>query len=91
MTVLQAVAMAEGIIGTSDSKHSRIIHHDPDGSVRGETPVNVKMILSGKAEDLPLDGGDILFVPGSLSKKAGVRTGEAAIQVATGMAIWGRF
>jgi polysaccharide biosynthesis/export protein len=88
MTVLQAVAMAEGIIGTSDSKHSRIIHHSPDGSVRAETPVNVKMILSGKSEDLPLDGGDILFVPGSMSKKVGLKTAEAAIQTASGLAIW---
>jgi len=88
MTVLQAVAMAEGIYGTSDSKHSRIIHHAADGSVRSETPVNVKMILSGKSEDLPLDGGDILFVPGSLSKKIGLKTAEAAIQTASGLAIW---
>jgi len=91
ITVLQAVAMAEGIYGTSDSKHSRIIHHAEDESLRSETPVNVKMILAGKAEDLPLNGGDILFVPGSLSKKAGVRTVEAVIQTATGMAVWGRF
>jgi polysaccharide export outer membrane protein len=91
MTVLQAVAMAEGINTTSDSKHSRIIHHAADASLRTETPVNVKMILAGKAEDLPLDGGDILFVPGSISKKAGLRTVEAVIQTATGMAVWGRF
>jgi polysaccharide biosynthesis/export protein len=91
MTVLQAVAMAEGINTTSDSKHSRIIHHAADASLRSETPVNVKMILAGKADDLPLDGGDILFVPGSISKKAGLRTVEAVIQTATGMAVWGRF
>lgn len=88
MTVLQAVALAEGIDGTSDSKHSRIIHHAADNTQRTETPVNVKMILAGKAEDVPLDGGDILFVPGSMSKKAGLRTVEAAIQTASGLAIW---
>ena len=90
MTVLQAVAMAEGIDGTADSKHSRIIHHPTDSS-RTETSVNLKLILSGKAQDVPLNGGDILFVPGSNSKKAGVRTMEAVIQTATGMAVWGRF
>lgn len=88
MTVLQAVAMAEGIGGTSDAKHSRIIHHAADSTLRNETPVNVKLILAGKAQDMPLDGGDILFVPGSLSKKAGLRTAEAAIQTASGLAIW---
>ena len=88
MTVLQAVALAEGIDGTSDAKHSRIIHHPADASQRTETPVDVKRILSGKAEDVPLDGGDILFVPGSMSKKAGLKTVEAAIQTASGIAIW---
>ena len=91
MTVLQAVAMAEGISGTSDAKHSRVIHHAADNSIIGETPVNVKEILSGKAADVPLGGGDILFVPGSMSKKAGARTAEAIIQTASGMAVWGRF
>jgi polysaccharide biosynthesis/export protein len=90
MTVLQAVAMAEGISGTADSKHSRIIHH-AESAERTETPINVKLILAGKAEDVPLNGGDILFVPGSVSKKAGLRTVEAVIQTASGMAVWGRF
>ena len=88
MTVLQALAMAEGVSGTSDSRHSKIIHHAADNTQRTETPVNVKLILAGKAEDVPLDGGDILFVPGSISKKAGLRTVEAAIQTASGLAIW---
>lgn len=56
MTVLQAVALAEGIDGTSDSKHSRIIHHPADSTQRTETPVDVKRILAGKAQDVPLDG-----------------------------------
>src|SRR5580704_5629450 len=88
MTVLQAVALAEGIDGTSDAKHSRIIHHPADASQRTETPVDVKRILAGKAGDVPLNGGDILFVPGSLSKKAGLKTMEAVIQTASGIAIW---
>jgi hypothetical protein len=31
---------------------------------------------------------DILFIPGSASKKAGLRAVEAAIQVGTGIAVW---
>jgi len=88
MTVLQAVALAEGIDGTSDAKHSRIIHHDPDGTEHSEKQIDVKRIMRGEAADVPLSGGDILFVPGSLSRKAGLRTVEAAIQTATGLAIW---
>jgi len=88
MTVLQAVAMAEGIDGTSDAKHSRIIHHADDSALRSETIVDVKRIMRGEAPDVPLGGGDILFVPGSLSRKAGLKTVEAAIQTASGIAIW---
>jgi polysaccharide export outer membrane protein len=88
MSVLQALAMSEGISGTSDAKHSRIIHRAQGSTEQTETPVDVKRILQGKAQDVPLDGGDILFVPGSMSKKVGLRTVEAAIQTATGLAIW---
>lgn len=89
MTVLQAVALAEGIDGTSDAKHSRIIHHASDGTEHSETHIDVKRIMRGQAPDVPLDGGDILFVPGSTSKKAGLRTMEAVIQTASGMAVFG--
>jgi polysaccharide biosynthesis/export protein len=88
MTVLQAVAMAEGIDATADAKHSRIIHHAADNTQHNETLIDVRRIMRGQAPDVPLDGGDILFVPGSLSRKAGVKTVEAAIQTATGIAIW---
>jgi polysaccharide export outer membrane protein len=88
MSVLQALAMAEGISATSDAKHSRIIHRTAEGTEPNETLINVKSILAGKSPDITLNGGDILFIPGSLSKKAGLRTVEAAIQTATGIAIW---
>jgi polysaccharide export outer membrane protein len=91
ITVLQAVALAEGTEVTADAKHSKIIHRSSDTGQRSETPIDVKRILAGKAEDVSLNGGDILFIPGSLSKKAGIRTAEAAIETASGMAVWGRF
>jgi hypothetical protein len=51
----------------------------------------VKEIIAGKAADVPLGGGDILFVPGSMTKKAGARTAEAIVTTVSGMAVWGRF
>lgn len=91
ITVLQAIALAQGISPTSDAKHSEVIHHPANGAVHTETRVDVKKILAGKAKDFPLEAGDILLVPGSLSKKAGIRTVDAAITTASAMAIWGRF
>jgi len=40
---------------------------------------------------LPLRSNDILFVPNSAAKSVGARTAEAAIQIATGVAIYGRY
>lgn len=91
MTVLQAIALAQGISETSNPTHSQIIHHPANGTTHTETPVDVKKILAGKAGDIPLEAGDILLVPGSLSKKAGIKTIDAAITTASEMAIWGRF
>jgi hypothetical protein len=51
----------------------------------------VEAILAGKSEDFVMKPQDILFIPDSKSKKAGVRAAEAAIQAATGILIWGRF
>lgn len=83
MTVLQALALAQGISTTSDAKHSEIIHHPANSAAHTETQVDVKKLLAGKLPDVPLEAGDILFVPGSVSKKAGVKTADAAIEAAS--------
>lgn len=92
MTVLQAVALGEGLKPTALEKKAMIIRRGkqfPNG--REEIPVNLKKILSGHASDLGLEANDILFVPDSASKRAMRRGAEAAIQIATGLVIWGRY
>lgn len=92
MTVLQAVALGEGLKGTALKKKAMIIRRGkqfPGG--REEIPVNLKKILSGHAPDPRLVANDILFVPDSASKRAMRRGAEAAIQIATGLVIWGRY
>jgi len=39
--------------------------------------VNLKLILAGKTNDVPLQAEDILYVPNSLKKDVGLRTLEA--------------
>lgn len=92
MTVLQAVALGEGLKSTALRKKAMIIRRGPqfpDG--RKEIPVNLKKILSGHASDPGLEANDILFIPDSTSKKALRRGAEAALQIATGVVIWGRY
>lgn len=88
ISVLQALSLAEGLNGTADTRHARILRLKRDADQREEMPVDVKDVLNGKKPDVPLHGDDILFIPGSTGKKAALRTLEAAIQTGTGLAIW---
>jgi hypothetical protein len=40
--------------------------------------------------DVPLQAGDILFIPDSTVKRVGMRTMEAIVQMGTGIVIWRR-
>jgi len=88
MSVLQALSLAEGLNAGADSRHAKILRLNPDADQRTEMAVDVKDALNGKKPDVPLQGEDILFIPGSTGKKAALRTMEAAIQTGTGLAIW---
>lgn len=88
ISVLQALSLAEGLSGTADTGHAKILRLKKDADEREELPVDVKSVLKGKKPDVPLQGNDILFIPGSTGKKAALRALEATIQAGTGMAIW---
>jgi polysaccharide biosynthesis/export protein len=44
--------------------------------------------LTGKTRDVPMQANDILFIPTSAAKSAGLRGLEAIIQLGTGVAIY---
>jgi polysaccharide export outer membrane protein len=88
MSVIQALSMAEGLGTTPDTKHAKILRVNPGSDHRTEIPVDLKTILQGKAQDVPLQGNDILFVPDSTGKKVALRAMEAAISTGTGLAIY---
>jgi polysaccharide export outer membrane protein len=88
ISVLQALAMAEGMTKTAGGKNAKVLRPTGDGDQRREVPVNVPGILAGKTADAPLEPGDILFIPNSAAKSATFRSIEAAIQMATGLVIW---
>ena len=90
ISVLQAVSLAEGLGPQAAPKSAKVFRSRGDGPEKDEIPVDVAGIQAGKTADVSLKPGDILFVPDSLSKKAGVRAAEAAIQTLTGIAIWRR-
>ena len=88
VSAIQALAMAGGTKQTAKLSDAVIIRRDAEGN-RSEEEVDLKKLYEGKAADVQLGSNDILFVPGSVSKAAGLRALEASIQVATGLLIWG--
>jgi polysaccharide export outer membrane protein len=87
ITVLQAIAMAEGFTGTAAKGAARILKTNQDGS-KTEVPINLGKIVKGKAADTTLAANDILFVPDSKKKIAGSRGTDAAITTFSGWLIW---
>jgi polysaccharide biosynthesis/export protein len=87
ITVLQAIAMAEGTNPTASLNKAKLIRTTSTG--REELPLLLKDMLSSKAPDVHLQAEDIIFVPTSAAKSAGKRTMEAIVQAATGVVIYG--
>jgi polysaccharide export outer membrane protein len=70
ISVLQALALAEGLTPTAQGKHARIISADGPNGSRREIAINLDKILKGKEPDLLLHSRDILFIPNSARKSA---------------------
>jgi polysaccharide export outer membrane protein len=90
ISVLQALALAEGLDRTAASGRARILRASASGEKRQELPVNLKDVMGARASDVPLLPNDILFVPTSGPKSAIGRGVEAAITLGTGIAIYRR-
>ena len=73
ISVLQALSLAEGLNGTADARHAKILRLKREADQREELLVDVKDLLKGKKQDVALQGDDILFIPGSTGKKAALR------------------
>lgn len=86
LSVLQALALAEGLDPRAAPDRTRILRRGP--TTEQQIPVDLKKILAGKAEDVVLRPNDILFVPNNTMKTISSRTIEAAIQIGTGILIF---
>ena len=83
LSALQVLALAEGLQGTAAASKARILRTVPGTPIRAETAVDLDRLMAGKKPDVQLRAGDILFVPGSKAKKAGLRTIDAIVNAAT--------
>jgi polysaccharide export outer membrane protein len=85
LTVLQAVALAQGVNRTAALNAAKLIRKKGDG--REQLSVPLRSILSNKAPDKELADGDILFVPSSATKNA-LRQVESILPAVSGAAIY---
>jgi len=90
ISVLQALALAEGLTRTSKKSQARIIRTEAASGQQTEIAVHLGKILAGKAQDLMLRPKDILFVPNSTARSALGRGAEAAVSIVGGVIIYRR-
>lgn len=87
ITVLQALAMAEGTSRVASKKSAEIIRTKEDGT-REQIPLNIGKLLKSKAPDVQMAANDILYIPGSRSKESAQRTIDTAIGTLSGLIIY---
>ena len=85
LTILQAVALAQGTNPTAAKGSAKLIRTTSAG--RQELPVNLKKILTAKATDLAMQDNDILFVPSSAAKNA-MKDIETALPTAAAASVY---
>jgi polysaccharide export outer membrane protein len=90
ITVLQALALAEGVHKTAAKNRARIIRTDPLTGQRSEMALDLGKVLAGKAPDPRLLPNDILFVPDSAARNALYRGAETALSILSGVIIFRR-
>jgi polysaccharide biosynthesis/export protein len=89
MTVLQALAMAEGKLYSAVPNKAMIIRPDPKAPEGHEQlPVNLNAVLQGKQRDFMMLADDVLYIPDSAAKRAWRRGAEAALQAASWAAVY---
>lgn len=85
LTVLEVIALAQGTTHTASPDNAHLIRRTPQG--REEIPIPLKAMMRGKVLDMPLEDGDILFVPSSKGKIFAYRGIDQAIGLTTGLVV----
>jgi polysaccharide export outer membrane protein len=89
LTVLQALALAQGVKPTAALKGARLVRTTDQGRV--EIPLDLRRIMAFQEQDPTLQDQDIVYVPNSAARTGFRRAMDAALQVAVGAAIYGRY
>jgi polysaccharide biosynthesis/export protein len=81
-TVLQALALAEGLTPNAGSQ-AFVFRREAGGANKNEIPVELKKILDRKAPDAALTASDILYVPDNRGRRLGMAALERILMFGT--------
>ena len=89
LTVLEALALAEGPTQTASLTNGTLIH-SADANPQ-PIPINLKEILKAQSPDFPLKGGDIIWVGDSQTRNLGRAAIQAILATASGVAVYASY
>lgn len=89
MSVVQALAMAEGFNKVAATHRGLILRASTSSASRQMVPVDVAELLNGKQTDIVMAPNDILYIPESGAKKTLKVMGDVAMAAVNGVAIYG--
>jgi polysaccharide export outer membrane protein len=87
LTVLRAVAMAQGWKSTASPNRAVVIRTVPTGE-RLQIRVNMNDIVRGKMTDLALQGNDVLYIPKSTEKSVALGAVDMLLRMVTFRAVF---
>jgi polysaccharide export outer membrane protein len=89
LTVLKAIALAQGIAPNAALDRARLVRKTSDGQVA--IPLELKKMLAAQVPDMRVEPDDVLFIPNSAAMSAFKKGLEIALQTASGIAIYRQY
>ena len=71
ITLRQAISLAGGTLFQARLGKGIIFRTDPVTGIFTELPVDIASVMSGKSQDMPILGNDVIWVPNSSVKSIG--------------------
>lgn len=91
LTLLKALALAGGTVGTASSK-AFLLRASAGVPQKQEIALNLKKLLKRQAPDLPLESNDVVFIPDSKTKRITASGASAAMSslayALVGVLVW---
>jgi polysaccharide export outer membrane protein len=89
LTVLKAIALAQGIAPNASLDKARLVRKTSDGQIA--IPLQLKKMLAAQVPDMRVEPEDVLFIPHSAAQSAFKKSLELALQTASGVVIYHQY